>query len=210
VRLITSFTLLLALAALQAQTALAGPPSPGNSTIPSRVLIVGLGPAGPDSAMGQATCTYRDLANHPIPGAVVTLDFSACNDLVLASDQLDPRLLTNCAANTVSAVTDANGNARFTIMGSGTAAPAHPPRVLAVYADADFLGYMAVALLERDGSAGLTLADLSFWAADFFTGDFIERSDLDGSGYVSISDLSIWAAAYFNGHNVSPTGPYCP
>jgi hypothetical protein len=209
-RPIKSFTLFLALAALQAQTAFAGPPSPGNSTIPSRVLIVGLGSAGPDSALGQATVAYRDLANAPIPGAVVTLDFSACNDLVIASDQLDPRLSTNCAAKTVSGVTDVNGVARFTIMGSGTAAPAHPPLALHIFANEDFLGGVAVGVLDRDGSAGLTLADLAYWASDYFGSTNPERANMDGLSGVDLNDLSFWGRAYFNGHNTLPAGPYCP
>jgi len=209
-RPIMSFTLFLALTALPVQTAFAGPPSPGNSTIPSHMLVVGQGPAGPDSAMGQAACAYRDLANHPIVGAIVTLDFSACNDLVLASDQLDPRLATNCAAKTVSAVTDANGVARFTIMGSAIAAPAHPPQALHISANEEYLGGVAVGVLERDGSAGLTLADMAYWAADYFGSTNPERADLDGLSGVNLNDLSVWARAYFNGHNTLPAGPYCP
>ena len=208
-RRVARLALFLALLALPARSAFAGPPSPGNSTIPYHVLLVGLGPAGPDSAIGQAAVAYRDLANHPIPGAVVTLDFSACNDLVLASDQLDPRLFTNCAANTVSAVTDANGVARFTIMGSGIAAPAHLPQALHVYANGEWLGGVAVGVLERDGSAGLTLADLAYWAADYF-GGAPERADLDGLSGVDLNDLSIWAHAYFSGSNAYTAGPYCP
>lgn len=172
--------------------------------------LVGLGPAGADSAMGQATCTIRDLANIPVPGVVVTFDFSACTDLAVASDQGDPRLFTNCPARSVSAMTDANGNARFTIIGRGTAGPVHPSSSLHVYADGVLAGSPSVGVLERDGSGGLTLADLSFWAADYFSGTNPERAELNGITGVNLLDLSMWANAYFGGNSTFPAGPYCP
>lgn len=209
-RPITSFVTFLALLVLTSQLALADVPSPFNWLIPSHVRIVGVGSAGPDSVLGHVECVIRDLAMNPMPGAIVTFDFYECTDLVLASDQQDPRLSVNCAYRGVSAVTDEHGIARFTILGAGTQEPAHAPHSLNVYADGVFAGSPSVAVFERDGAGGLTLADLAYWTLDLFSGEYVERADLDGSGDVSIADLSVWAAAYFNGNNAFIAGPYCP
>lgn len=209
-RPITRCASFLALVAFTVSPAFAGVPNPVNWTIPSHVTLVGLGPAGPDSAVGHVTCVIRDLANNPMPGSVVTLDFSACTDIAIADDQRDPRLFADCSARCVSAVTDVNGIARFTVIGAGTAGPIHPPSALRVYADGYYAGSPSVAVFERDGAGGLTLADLAFWTVDLFSATNPERSDLNGSLYVDIADLSVWAAAYFNGNNSLPTGPYCP
>ena len=174
------------------------------------MMLVGRGPAGPDSVFGHVTCTIRDLVNHPVPGSVVTLDFSECTDLAIASDQADPRLFTNCSARSVSAVTDVNGQAQFTVIGAGTTGPVHPPRSVHIYADGIFEGSIPVAVLDRDGKDGLTALDLSLWWADYLSGTDPERSDLDGSRFVDGLDLSVWAAAYFSGRNVYSAAAYCP
>jgi len=202
--------LFLALYVPAFQPAFAGVPGPGNWRLPAHVTLVGLGPAGPDSAVGHVTCTILDLANGPVPGTVVTLDFSSCSDIAIVSDQRDPRLFTNCPARSVSAVADANGVARFTIMGSGKMAPAHSPQSLRIYGDGIYGGSASVAVLERDRSGGLTLADMSFWAADYFSGANPERADLDAVTGVNLLDLSVWAGAYFSGSNAYTAGPYCP
>lgn len=196
---------------LLAQAARAGLPPPPMSTIPTHVVLVGHGPAGPDSATGQVEVVVRDLAGNPVPGSVITFDLSAATDMRPAEDQRDPRLFTNCGAlRQVSAVSDVNGIARLTILGAVTNGPPSGSGALKIYADGVLLGYPLVSALERDGVAGLTLADLSFWTADFFSGTEPMRADLDGSGYVSILDLSVWARAYFSGDNALPIGALCP
>ena len=160
--------------------------------------------------MGQMICTIRDLTNIPVPGSVVTVDFTDCTDLAIASDQHDPRVFVNCGPRTVSAVTGVNGQARFTLIGTGTPGPAHASHSLRIYADGVLMGSLGVGVFERDGVGGLTLADLAYWAQDYFSGVYRERADLDGIANVSLLDLSWWSTAYFNGNNVIPAGPYCP
>lgn len=185
-------------------------PPGSNSTIPSHVVLVGLGAAGPDSATGHCTVTVRDLANNPVPGSVVILDFSACADVAPAANQHDPRLTVNCAQRQVFSVTDENGVARFTVLGSGAAGPPSQPFDFKVFADGVLLGSPRLAVLERDGAGGLTALDLSMWAADLFSASVDMRADLNGDGYVSVLDLSVWASAYFNGGNTQPMGALCP
>lgn len=185
-------------------------PPVGNSTIPTHVVLVGLGPAGSDSVTGSAVVTVRDFANNPVPGSVVVFDFSACTDMAIATDQRDPRLSENCGSRTVAAVTDANGIARLTVLGTCTNGPPSGPGSFKIFADGVLLGSPRLSALERDGANGLTLADLSYWTADFFSTLDPMRADLNGDGYVSIIDLSTWAGAYFNGANTEPIGTVCP
>lgn len=201
---------LAALATAIATPAFADVPSPFNHTIPTHVVLVGHGPAGPDSATGHVYCVIRDLASNPIPNALVWFEFSGCTDLTIATDQRDARLTVNCAMRSVRAVTDQDGRVDFTILGSGTAGPPSPPNAMHIYADGVLLGSPPVAVLERDGFPGLTLTDLSLWAADFFGGTNVERADLDGSGSVNVADLSVWAKAWFGGDNAYAIGGLCP
>lgn len=209
-RLIAGFACVALSLAAAATDVRADVPSPMNHSIPSHVVLVGRGAAGPDSAIGHVYCVIRDLANNPVPGSFVIFDFSAFSDLRIAADQLDPRLTVNCAQRTVSSVTDANGRADFTIMGACTGGPPSPRNSLRIYADGVLLGSPPVAVLERDGFPGLTLTDLSIWAADWFSGLELERADLDGSGSVSALDLSLWGRAWFGGDNAAAIGALCP
>lgn len=186
------------------------PPTPANSIIPSYVIVVGSGPAGPDSATGHVTVTFRDLANNPVPGALVEFDFSACTDVALAADQQDPRLTVDCGRRVVSAVTDQAGIASFTIVGRGIPGPQSPTTGLRIYADGIQLGSIPVAVLERDGANGLTLADLQFWFMDFVSSTNPPRADYNGVGGVNLVDLSIWASAYFSGNDSQPPASICP
>jgi hypothetical protein len=199
-----------ALTLAAASPALANTPSPMNHTIPTHVVLVGHGPAGPDSATGHVYCIIRDLAANPIPNAHVRFDFSGCPDLTIATDQRDPRVTVNCAVRGVTAVSDENGRVDFTILGACTGGSPSPPQCLRIYADGVLLGSPPVAVLERDGFPGLALTDLSLWAADWFSGMELERADLDGSGSISVADLSVWAKAWFGGDNAYAIGAVCP
>lgn len=199
-------------AALASAPALADTPPGNNSTIPAHVTLVARGPAGPDAAAGTVVVTVRDFSAAPVAGADVVLDFSACADVRLAEDQGDPGLSVNCPLHWVRATTDAAGVAQFTVMGSasGGLSPADPPSCLRIYADGVLLGGVSVAILDRDGVGGLTTADLSGWAADYFGGTNPSRADLDGNGAVTVADLAMWARAFFGGDDVLSAGPYCP
>lgn len=209
--------LLVALLAAACVATLAGParsgvanPDPRNSIVPSHVIVVACGVAGADSATGHVRVQCLDLIDNPIANARIVFDFSRCTDLRLADDQQDPRLLAICQLRSVSAFTDFAGFASFTILGSATDGPPSPPGALHIYADGVRVGTASVAVLDRDGVDGLTGADLSKWAADFFGGSHPPRADFDGDGEVGLADLSIWAGAYFGGRDARSAGPWCP
>lgn len=205
------FAALLVSAVCVASTARADLPTPANSTIPLHVNLVGYGPAGPDSAMGQCEVIFRDLANSPIPGAQVDFYFADVGDMTIASDPLDPRLTVRCLPRIVSAVTDVNGRAVFTIVGAGIPGrPASTQFQFHVYADGVLLGSPTVSAFDLDGVGGVNMNDLALWFADYISGANPMRSDYDGSGGVTGADLSRWAAVYFGGGSTQSAASYCP
>jgi len=114
--LVRKATLLLGVCGLfAAATALANVPDPTKSSAPNFILVVGKvnNGANPDPA-GTATITVRDFANNPIAGATVTIDFSGCCDINLC----DAGVGHNCAARTVSGLTNASGQYTFTVLGA--------------------------------------------------------------------------------------------
>lgn len=180
------------------------------SHLPAHITLVGCGPAGPDSAIGHFRFPVIGIDPNPIPNSYVELDFARCPGFTVAADQQDPRLRVLCGGRKVCSRTDATGYVSFTIMGTGTAAPPDSPSFVWVYADGVLLGTINVAVLERDGLGGLTLADLAYWTADYFRGDHPARSNLNGDPFVDLNDLAIWANAYFSGADAFSPGAYCP
>ncbi len=187
-------------------------PSPGNSTIPLHAALVGRSAAVPDSAAGHFIVTVRDLANNPVAGDQVTLDFSGCADLRIAADPLDPRLQVSCAHHTVAAITGTDGVASFTLVGASFARAATPgPQWMKVYAlGGTLLGSVPLAAYDLNGDGGVTLADLALFSADYFGGTLPGRSDYKGDGIVTLTDLGLWARTYFAAGSTASAASYCP
>jgi len=98
-----------------AGAAMANVPDPTKSSAPNFILLVGKINGGTtDDPAGTRTVTVRDFANNPIAGATVTVDFSGCCDINLCSTGTGH----NCAARTVSGVTNASGQYTFTPLGA--------------------------------------------------------------------------------------------
>ena len=203
-----------ALASAFAPPAGADLPEPPNSTIPSCIPIMGHNSAGIPDPQSQVEVIHRDLANNPIAGALVVLDFSSVPELRLCSDDHDPNMIVDCPTRTVRKLTDANGRATFRVMGWSIAAPGSPGapyHSARVFADGVLLGTPSVSIFDLDRN-GLSAADLGSWLADFFSGNDVARGDYDCTGSVGASDLGRWLGAYFasgSTANCSPEGP-CP
>jgi len=191
-----------------------GEPTPANSTAPALIPVVGHNASGVSDPIGDIQIVYRDLANNPIPNALIVLDFSACTELRFCSNQHDPGVTVDCTARTLSRRSDAAGSARFRVIGWSIATPGTPGSPYnsgKIFADGSLLASPTVAIYDLDGH-GLTASDLSDWLADFFSGNNAARGDYDGTGSLGASDLGTWLKAYFtNGStvNCSPEGP-CP
>ena len=171
----------------------AGIPSPANSTIPTHIHVVGRYGTQPDTAAGRFVVVARDLANNPIPGSSIVVDFSANPDVRLSSDPLDPSLTVNCAQHTVRAYTNVRGEAFFTIVGAGTLTPQGSTfATTRIFQDGMLLGTVPTSVYDLDATGGLGANDLSMWMSDFGGGTNPLRGDYDASGFVGANDLSVW------------------
>jgi len=179
------------------------------SDVPDHILVVARNATGGDATLGQVNVTVRDLAGNGMAADVV-LDFSGAPDVALSAVPENNHMTIDCAKHWVTIASLSNGVTTFTLVGTGTSAPASPPNAVNIYANGVPFGSVSVAVLDRDGLNGVTTADLSVWAEDFFGGANPPRADLDGDGSVSLADVSVLAAAYFSGNEVQSGSPFCP
>ncbi len=210
--LVRKAALLTAAGVFVASAALAGVPSPGNSTVPACVTLVGSLAGTPDAAAGQFTVTVRDLANNPLNGASVVIDLSGCTDLAICDDQLDAAAVVNCAAKTSRKFTGLTGQATFTVLGGSNGA-GNATTLLGggkIYANGVLIGSPTVAAYDLDGSSGVGANDLSAWLTDFGSGISYGRSDFDCSGGVGANDLSLWLTEFGNGTSSASCAISCP
>ena len=191
------FCVLLLATPVPAAAKLASPP---NCTLPRVLTFVGRDAAGTADPLGEFDVVVRDIANVPIWGATVTIDFSLCTDERICSDQ-SPGQLVDCSRHWVvdATQTDQNGAAHLRIVGSADPTAAATQGALGhVLADGVIFGWVRVAAFDHDGG-GVGAADLSLWLDDFFHSPGAARSDYDGDGTVGAGDLSLWLSAFFAG-----------
>lgn len=204
-------TALTALAlACAAPVARADDPGPLPWTVPHLIPVTGHDGVGHPDPAGEVTIVIRDLANNPVPGAQVVLDFSGCNELRLCADAHEAGVTVNCAAKTVSAFTNANGLVRLHVIGTSVAAPGGPGAGMScarIYANGILGSLATVAIYDLSGGNGLTPADLSAWMDDFFSGSYVGRADYDDSGIVGPGDLSKWLEVFFAANSVLNCSP---
>ena len=209
--LVRKATLLVAGGLLIAGVAGAGVPSPANSTAPGAINVVGSTLGLADSVAGKFSVIVRDLANNPLNGSSVVIDFSTNADVKVCNPQLYPNYTLNCAARTVRKFTDASGTASFTIVGGGTGTAS----VLVnnggkIYADGVLLKNVTVGAYDLDGIGGVGTGDLSAWLTDFGSGIAYGRSDYDGSGGVGTGDLSLWLTVFGAAASTASCSATCP
>ena len=166
-------------------------PSPPNSTLPAFIQLVGMNNGTPDPR-GTFTVVVRDVANNPMQGETVTVDFTGCPQLAAA--------VPNCSG-IVSAVTNALGVAQFLVMGSVVARSAAEPvgGCALISAGSTPLGTVFVTAYDQDGVNGVRANDVTLWTCDFLDGLYRQRSDFDGSGSIGAVDLSILLSVYAAG-----------
>lgn len=207
-----AFLVSFALAALAPMSAQAGLPGIGNSTTPVCITLVGTTAGVPAAGLGGFQIIVRDLANNPVNGASVVIDFSNCPDVAICADQKDPDALVNCGAKTVRKFTDVLGSVRFTILGSsnGTGNASTLQGGGRIFANGQLIAAPSVSAYDLDGSAGVSANDLSAWLTDFGLGQPFERSDFDCSGNVGANDFSFWLTAFGSGTMTESCSSSCP
>ena len=209
--LVRKATLLTAAGLLAASAAMAGVPSPTNSTTPLCISLVG-SLAGVPDAVGQFNIVVRDLANNPLNGASVVIDLSGCNDLSICDDQLDANALVNCGAKTTRKFTNALGQVTFIVLG-GSNGGGNASSLLGagrIYANGTQIQAPTVSAFDLDGAGGVGANDLSAWLGDFGSGQPFGRSDYDCSGNIGANDLSLWLGRFGAGTSASSCAVACP
>ena len=215
-RFVRPLLLWIALALWLATVARAGLPEPSNWLVPALIPVVGHDAAGNPDRRGEVLIVARDLANTPVPGVQVVLDFGNCAEVRLCSDPHDPDAVVDCARGTIAKITDANGEVRFRVVGCSIGIPGTPGSGYScarIYGDGVLQTFAAAAIYDLVGCNGLAPPDLSAWLADFFGPYNPARADYDGSGYVGASDFSLLLLAFFAAEsiaNCAGSGPCAP
>jgi len=170
----------------------AGVPSPANSSVPACLAICPLGDL-------PFTVVVRDLANTPLSGASVVLDFSSCTGVFLCPQlPADPYLL-NEPGRTARMFTDASGAVSFPLRAGGVC----PGQQVNVFANGTLLAMRVVSSPDQDGDGqcvSVIGADDPIFASKLGTSD--PTADFDCSGAVDATDQQI----FFSHHSHSCLG----
>jgi hypothetical protein len=146
--------------------------------------------------------TRRDQVNAPVPGVNVTLHFAGTN-LALYSSQ-NPGTTVDCAARTISRVTDAQGHVKFAAQFGRW----NDANVVEVESEGESFGFVKARSPDYDGDGRVGLPDLGEFTSDFFTNTAAPRSDFDLSGATALGDLSIFSVHYLG--QPAAAKPLCP
>jgi len=159
------------LAAVTPSLAISGVPSPVNSTVPACLAACPYGDISFDVVV-------RDLANNPLAGSSVVIDFSQCPAAficTLPGSAPDPYTV-NLADRTLTLVANGSGLAHFPLrVGGGCAA-----NTVRVFADGVLLAFRALASPDQDGdgfTSNFLTNDASLFFAKLGTSD--PTADLD-------------------------------
>jgi hypothetical protein len=152
---------------------------------------------------GEVRATLRDVANNPLYGTQFGLDFSATELRLFAVE--DDGVTVNCAARTISAFTDPNGEVVIHPRFAGAASASG----VRMFGDGVNLGTIAARSTDLDGLGGGTgLADFAEFTAGF--GAVAPRAELNFDGSSSdvpdLSDFAIFARELAEAANTA----YCP
>jgi hypothetical protein len=140
--------------------------------------------------------------NAPVPGVNVTLHFAGTN-LALYSSQ-NPGTTVDCAAGTISRVTDAQGHVKFAAQFGRW----NNALVVEVESEGLQLGFVPARSPDYDGDGRVALTDLGEFTSDYFLNTAAKRSDFDQSGVTGLGDLSIFSVHYLA--QPAATKPLCP
>jgi hypothetical protein len=183
-RIATPLFLSLAMLALAAASSLAGVPSPANSSLPACMALCPLGDM-------PFTVTVRDIANNPIAGSTVVLDFSGCPHGAFICQQHPPDpYIVDPIARTLRMLTPASGSVTFPARVGGVG----PAGCAKVFADGVLLQSYALASPDQNGNGvAVTIVDVdeALFLAKVGTVDPTADFDCSG-GPVNLADQFIF------------------
>lgn len=141
----------------------------------------------------------RDVNNAPLVGTAVTLDFSATGMKLYAAQNAGTTL--NCAARTITRVTDAAGGVNFAARIAGF----DNTNSIEVSHDGVVIATLPARSTDLDGADGRTsLGDFVLFAANF--GTAARETDYDLNGSTGLGDFVLFSEEY----GKVPAQPYCP
>ena len=192
---------------LVASTLAAGPAlshgEPDNRFSTCDLVLVGNGSGAPiGGAPAGFDVNVRSVNNAPMPGAMVTLDFSATT-IRLGSVQA-PGTTIDCAARTLSRLTNAAGTVNFAARLGGFD---NANAVLVIIPDGGPPLQVKARSMDIDGLDGRTgLSDLSLFSANFLNNPAAQETDFDLNGTTGLGDHLLFAAEFLDPVAMS----YCP
>jgi hypothetical protein len=183
-----------AFVALDADFAAAGVPSAANSTVSPCFVAC---PAGDASYV----VVVRDIANNPIAGSTVRLQFIDCETFPVCDECCDG-IVIDRTAHSVSAATDASGIASFALRMGGVSPVGAG---MNVYADGVLLGPVrTVSSPDLTGNLVVEWDDITELSALFESG--YELLDLNCSGGFGLDDFYVLQYGHL-GHDCDAPTP---
>ncbi len=156
---------------------------------------MGGNPAGFDAVV-------RDVFNVPVSGHALILDFSATSIRLIAVQNSGTTL--NCAARTVSRLSDAAGAVNIAARFGGF----DNTDAVEVSMDGVVLGRVKARSTDLDGLDGRTgLGDFAIFGDNFLNQQGAQETDYDLSGTTSLGDFALFAAEFLR---EPPHPDYCP
>jgi hypothetical protein len=187
--LLRSTLLAAGLFLISTSTASSGVPSPANSTHDPCFVVCPLGDI-------TYHVTVRDIANNPVAGSTVVLDFSQC--VFVHCQNPGPGIVVNDALHTMTAITNAAGVASFPLK-MGGCCPA-----VRIVADGVVLATVSMTSPDQDANLTVNGADASILTG-LMSMPYNVCGDLNCDGLVGATDLSALIA--HNGHACSGVVP---
>ncbi len=209
-RILHSVLLLLAVAAIAPRPASADTPMPHTSTIDP--VVVGGSSSIPIAVGGDCATRppgfhiiVRDLAQVPVEGASVTLDFSL-TPIRLYATQYDGTTV-NCLQRTLTRISGAQGAVTFYPVFGGSDAT----NSVEVSADGVVLAFVPARSTDIDAMDATTgLGDFTIFSSAFAQSLANTRTNFDncpvGASIPTIADFAIFVRQFETG----ATGTYCP
>jgi hypothetical protein len=169
-------TALLTTALLCTTSALAfGIPSPSNSTVPPCLVVCPAGDA-------EFTVVVRDVANNPVVGCDVMLDFSGCPSFHVCPDCCQDVIIDR-QNHRATMISDANGTARFRLKMGGVCGGA----MVLVLACNVLLKQVPMASFDQDGNLEVDASDLL--RVESLIGSHDPGADFNCDGTVTWEDV---------------------